>query len=137
MQKEGDFYKTEISFSRGLYFYYFITESGELRCGKDYCGEYGDNLSPFQLTVYSKDYRVPKWIKGGIIYQIMPDRFNIGKKRYKTKSHILYRDDWGGTPLYKADEEGIVKNEDMFGGNLFGVAEKLDYLKSRARYMWQ
>ncbi len=119
--------------SSGLYGYYFQLESEsetvKFYASNDLTASEGEGKE-WQLTAYEDKYIKPNLFDGGIIYQIMPDRFNIGKKRYKTKRHILYRDDWGGTPLYKADEEGIVKNEDMFGGNLFGVAEKLDYLKS-------
>ena len=30
----------------------------------------------FQLTVYDKNFSAPDFIKGGIMYQIFPDRFN-------------------------------------------------------------
>lgn len=84
----------------------------------------------WQLTVYDEVYAAPSFLDGGIIYQIFPDRFNIGGERLKTKPGAVYRDDTYGTPYYKADENGIVPNNDFFGGNLDGVTEKLDYLKS-------
>ena len=43
---------------------------------------------------------------------------------------MIYRDDWGGTPVYKPNENGIVENRDMFGGNFEGIADKLEYLAS-------
>lgn len=116
----------------GLYEYFF-----ELSLGDERTCVYADGSlyavtgegKQWQLTAYEERYEVPDTFDGGIIYQIMPDRFAIGKKRFKTKKHILYRDDWGGAPQYEPNEEGIVENFDMFGGNLDGITEKLDYLK--------
>ena len=82
------------------------------------------------LIAYDHVYDSPNWLYGGIIYQIFPDRFNIGGERKKTKSDMIYRDDWGGTPVYKPNENGIVENRDMFGGNFEGIADKLEYLAS-------
>ena len=40
----------------------------------------------------------------------------------------MLRDDWGGTPYYKPDQNGHVWNNDYFGGDLAGIQEKLPYL---------
>lgn len=119
--------------SEGLYFYRFV-----VRCGGADTAFYADSElnaregkgDEWQLTVYDEVYAAPSFLDGGIIYQIFPDRFNIGGERLKTKPGAVYRDDTYGTPYYKADENGIVPNNDFFGGNLDGVTEKLDYLKS-------
>lgn len=119
--------------SEGLYFYRFV-----VRCGGADTAFYADSElnaregkgDEWQLTVYDEVYAAPSFLDGGIIYQIFPDRFNIGGERLKTKPGAVYRDDTYGTPYYKADEKGIVPNNDFFGGNLDGVTEKLDYLKS-------
>lgn len=119
--------------SEGLYFYRFV-----VRCNGADTAFYADSElnaregkgDEWQLTVYDEVYAAPSFLDGGIIYQIFPDRFNIGGERLKTKPGAVYRDDTYGTPYYKADEKGIVPNNDFFGGNLDGVTEKLDYLKS-------
>ena len=118
--------------SSGLYFYHFDIQNDEqtYRVGSDVdlhalLGKGSD----WQLTVTSDEYK-PTFIDGGVIYEIMPDRFFIGGARNKTKPYALYRDDWGGVPAYEADENGKVKNIDFFGGNIKGITKKLTYLKS-------
>ena len=86
----------------------------------------------FQLTVYKKRDVVPDKLIGGIMYQIFPDRFfRSGKVR--CESDAEFNDDWyGGIPPYvKDDESGEgFKNNTLFGGDLWGIAKKLDYIKS-------
>ena len=118
--------------SSGLYFYHFEIQNEEqlYRVGSDVdlhalLGKGGD----WQLTVTSDAYR-PSFIDGGVMYEIMPDRFFIGGDRHKTKDYATYRDDWGGVPEYRADGNGKISNVDFFGGNLKGITKKLTYLKN-------
>ena len=83
----------------------------------------------WQLTVTSEAY-APSSLDGGVMYEIMPDRFFIGGERLKTKSYAKYRNDWGGVPEYRCDKDGKVENVDFFGGNLKGITKKLTYLKN-------
>lgn len=130
---EGGFTLTMSVTTPGIYDYRFTLFLGEEQASvyadADLFAQTGEG-DEWQLTAYEERYETPETFRGGIIYQIMPDRFAIGGKRNKTKKHILYREDWGGTPLYKPNAENIVENFDMFGGNLAGVTQKLDYLKS-------
>ncbi|HBD64196.1 MAG TPA: alpha-glycosidase [Clostridiales bacterium] len=85
----------------------------------------------YELIIHSTDYSTPKWISGGIIYHIFVDRFyrtTALKKPHPANSAIEIRNDWGGTPHYLPDENGKIKNNDFFGGNLKGIEEKLPYL---------
>ena len=135
--------------SAGLYFYNFVIHGDE---GSYHVGSDGnlDALlgkgNKWQLTVTDPIYASPSWLNGGIMYQIMPDRFCngfavTGKKkethsakfpptRLATKNGVVYRDDWGGIPEYRPTAEGKILNNDFFGGNLKGVIKKLSYLKS-------
>lgn len=119
--------------SRGLYFYHFVihTENDTYRvgAGADLNAMLGKGQD-WQLTVYEQTYQPPQFLKGGLIYQIMPDRFFDGGARKKTKSYADYRDEWGGVPRYLPDANGKIRNEDFFGGNLRGIIKKLGYLKS-------
>ncbi len=132
-RKENGFSLTMRVTTPGLYFYRF-----EISCCGKTAAIYADeeqNASEgegtqWQLTAFEKIYRSPDFLEGGVYYQIFPDRFNIGGDRLKTKAAAVYRDDWGGCPAFEADAEGIVRNNDMFGGNLDGITEKLDYLSS-------
>ncbi len=41
----------------------------------------------WQLTVYDKNYKTPSWLKGGIMYQIFPDRFFRSGERERKKTY--------------------------------------------------
>lgn len=101
-----------------------------------YCFEvsYADGIketSPMcQLTVYDETFTTPDWLKNGVMYQIFPDRFAKSEQYVpplQNKKYVM-RDDWGGEPNRLPDEEGVIRNNDFFGGNLKGIEEKLDYL---------
>jgi len=81
----------------------------------------------YQLTVFDEVYETPDWIKGGVIYQIFPDRFKRAGDIAPRKCQRL-RDDWGGMPDYKP-VNGKVLNDDFFGGNFRGIISALPYIK--------
>ncbi|TKC19303.1 alpha-amylase family glycosyl hydrolase [Robertmurraya kyonggiensis] len=132
MECGRDIYELDIEIDDvGLYWYYFQLESvTEVQ----YFGMHDTGISEteppsWQLTVYDKEFTTPDWIKGGIFYHIFVDRFaRVGKTMLK--DDIFLRDDWGGLPTYKPNEEGVVLNNDFFGGNLKGIINKLDYIHS-------
>lgn len=120
-----------IELKRGLYYYRFNADGVLFGAGNelDAIEETDRNTSKsWQLTVYPADYSVPEWIKGGVIYQIFPDRFckkgdfSVGKDKQK-------RADWGGEPKFR-DADGVVRNNEFFGGNFEGIISKLGYIKS-------
>lgn len=128
--RNGQTFSLELSLARGLYFYKFKVRlrNEEIIYGADERLLPVENGECFQLTVYPSDYTTPDWIKGGVIYQIFPDRFyrsgdfSVGKNK-------VARYDWGGTPTFRSSD-GIVRNNEFFGGNFKGITEKLDYLSS-------
>lgn len=134
---EGGFYtrSCEISLDEGLYFYFFVmhTADGE-RLLLHQGGGYGDfdpkNGEPWQLTVYEENFETPEYTKGGIIYQIFPDRFCRAKNSLAYPEDRFVREDWGGTPEHAQTSSPRSLGNDFFLGNLNGIAEKLDYLKS-------
>ncbi len=85
----------------------------------------------FQLTVFDHDFYTPSFIRGGIMYQIFPDRFaKSGAVHENIPEDRVIREDWWGTPYYKPDNKGVVRNNDYFGGDLQGIIEKLPYIQS-------
>ena len=129
--------KTEFGWSisieiheHGLYFYsFYIMNVGNVSCGDMEMGYLSDDTHGFLLTVSSKEYQTPEWFKGGVMYQIFPDRFNKQGSMPDIKGRIK-REDWGGLPSFRPNERGKVLNNDFFGGNLKGIQEKLPYLKA-------
>lgn len=93
---------------------------------------YYDFPNYYQITVY-EEYKIPSWYKEGIIYQIFVDRFFNGNEDgvilNKKKNSFIYGN-WYDEPMYIRDNNGNIKRWDFYGGNLRGVIEKLDYIKS-------
>ena len=114
----------------GLYYYsFFIQDIGYISCGYMEMGVLSNEPNAFLLTVSSEDYQTPDWFKGGVMYQIFPDRFCKEGAMPDIKGRIK-REDWGGTPSFLPNKNGKVLNNDFFGGNFKGVQSKLPYLKS-------
>ena len=85
----------------------------------------------FRLLVYSPEYETPAWFHGGTMYQIFTDRFFCGNGEVATRGDAIMNPDWNGGVKQYAEYPGApVANNEFFGGNLWGIAEKLDYLKS-------
>lgn len=119
----------------GLYFYHFEYDTpfgrSVILLNKDGYGILNTPGRDWQLTVYEKGFTAPDKFKGGIIYQIFPDRFAFsGKEKKDIPSYRILRNDRENEPYWKPDEKGITLNNDFFGGDLEGIREKLDYLKS-------
>ena len=118
----------------GLYFYYFriTTRTGGFRLfkqGDETNMEAGDL---WQVSCVPADFTTPDWAKGATIYQIFPDRFFASGKvnlAGKLEPYTVHKDwyedvDWRPTP------EGLVLNNDFYGGNFKGITEKMDYIAS-------
>ncbi|MDR0531615.1 MAG: glycoside hydrolase family 13 protein [Oscillospiraceae bacterium] len=121
----------------GLYRYRFSYDN---RQGGGWIGNEGGGIarageeSYWQLTVYEKEFALPQWVSGGIMYQIFPDRFFRGEAAAPPDaaqgSERLLREDWGGEPFWNPDARGRIAEYDFFGGNLRGIAAKVGYLQS-------
>jgi len=119
-----DVYKLELRFKEtGLYWYHFLIDTNyhTTFTVPEYAG------GGFQITVYKPNDAQPDWIWGGVIYHIFVDRFRNGGKM-RLSPGAVHRADWGGCPYFLPDEQGLVRNNDFFGGDLYGIIEKLPYL---------
>ena len=118
----------------GVHHYYF---TGVIDGRRRYIKRTGANIGVFegeelfQLTVFDENLYTPDFIRGGIMYQIFPDRFaKSGEHHENVPSDRVLREDWYGVPYYRPDDKGIVRNNDFFGGDLKGIIQKLPYIKS-------
>lgn len=116
----------------GLYWYHFELDTP---WGRSFVrnvgrgvGDFAPDASDFQQTVYDKNFKTPDWLKGGIIYQIFPDRFySSGTEKSGVRpSRVMRR--WGDEPFWREEQMNGIWNNDYFGGDLNGVEEKLLYL---------
>src|SRR5919108_1109157 len=89
----------------------------------------------FKLTVYDRAFATPAWLQGAVVYEIFVDRFRNGDKSNDPCCEVFYGNvpalkhaTWN-EPVEDARATGVF-NRDFFGGDLEGVVQKLDYLKS-------
>ena len=118
----------------GLYFYYFriLTRTGSFRLFK-----YGDDTNMesgalWQVSCVPADFTTPEWAKGAVIYQLFPDRFRKAGRcdlRGKLEPYTVHAD-WNEEVSWQPTEEGLVLNNDFYGGNFKGITEKMDYIAS-------
>ncbi len=106
----------------GLYTYYFETHFED---------DGWDSGISYQLSVFMRGFKTPDWLKSGVMYQIFPDRFARSPNYIAPSLSKDYRlrEDWGGIPEYRPNDQGLITNNDFFGGNLLGIISKLSYLK--------
>ena len=118
----------------GLYFYYFriFKEEGSFRLfkqGDDTNMEAGDL---WQVSCIPEDFTTPDWAKGAVIYQVFPDRFcKTGSCDLTGKLQpFTIHDCWHEEVIWQPTADGKILNNDFYGGNFQGIAEKLDYIAS-------
>lgn len=128
----------DITFSypeEGLYFYHFTYKTpfgtGNIFQRSAGIGKISPDGHDWQQTVYSAHYTTPDWVKGGVMYQIFPDRFNIGANPPKDyPADRVMHESTDELPLWKPDAKGKILNNDYYGGTLKGIEEKLPYIAS-------
>ena len=119
----------------GLYYYHFTYETpfgtGNVFLRSAGCGKIAPEGNEWQQTVYKKDFKTPDWAKGGIMYQIFPDRFNIGKNPPTDypRDRVIHHST-SEQLVWKPNEQGKILNNDYYGGTLKGIEEKLPYIAS-------
>lgn len=135
---DREIWDIEISLKKsGIYWYHFTLSSAwgdrELYNDRNSVGIFpkpDEEKIDWQLTVYAKKFKTPDWLKGGIIYQIFPDRFYFsGRKKKNVPEDRILRDDRKNLPYWRPDAEGKVLNNDYFCGDLKGIEQRLPYLE--------
>ncbi|RKM62163.1 alpha-glycosidase [Butyrivibrio sp. CB08] len=102
---------------------YFYTQAGVTTTLPDYKHDF----------VIMADYVKPDWVDGAVFYQIFPERFCNGDEsitvrtgEYTYRGHTPTKiSDWNLRPLPYDQGHGM----DFFGGDLYGVKEKIPYLR--------
>lgn len=120
----------------GLYFFRprIITALGELfgkKRGRRIV--FSDDASvsdSFQLSVNSFAYDAPSEMYGGIIYHIFVDRFMRGGKVNVPEDARIVSGEWETVPEYPEYPGAPLKNNTFYGGTLYGIIKKLDYIAS-------
>ncbi len=117
-----------------------------LRQGGDGAAAASEPFPAFQITAYDLAFTTPDWLTNANVYQIFPDRFRNGDQ---TNDYGRPGSNVGNPTLYGQPNAAIAHltwNEaicnprgascpnaygnQFFGGDLKGIEDKLDYLKS-------
>ena len=133
--REGEVDRFELTLTlkeTGLYFYYFDLYSDYRKL---YRGDLGEAVLTresgpcWQLTVYEADFATPATLRGGMLYQIFPDRFFEGHPHTVMPfADRVYRANKQGEPYFWPNEQGGQLNLDYYGGDFEGIRQKLPYL---------
>ncbi|MFN3861770.1 MAG: glycoside hydrolase family 13 protein [Roseateles sp.] len=98
----------------------------------------------YRQTIYAPDFQVPDWARDIVYYYVFPERFRNGDKsndprpgggraqdRYQDRD-VEHHARWNEKPFKPGTGDGsdALFNNDFFGGDLQGLIDKLDYIKS-------
>ena len=144
----------------GEYDYYFAISNGsDIQIYGDDDGYYGvgtvtdlTSVMPYDLIVYKAGFETPDWMKNAVIYQIFPDRFfdgdewnNDNQTTARGAVNYEYITDWYTLPENPEQKAMLDKDtylstgahygdgewsNEIYGGDLQGIIEKIDYLKA-------
>lgn len=123
-------FQTEVDLStKAIYRYYFsyFIDGMQHFCKKQrLVDNYIIRDEMFKMSV---NFNVPDWAKGKIMYHIFVDRYNRGSEEKLTIMPRRF--------IYNSWEDDMIIgpvngiwNSDFYGGDLKGIIEKLDYIKS-------
>jgi len=77
-------------------------------------------------------FKSPDWVKSAVFYQIFPDRFHNGNPACNRKENE-YEFDGAGPKIMKWTDDPLEFTDgrcmDFFNGDLYGIKEKIPYLK--------
>lgn len=119
---------------RRLFYYNYriTTEEGTAVFG----GEKSTELLPVeqagdrQLLLYDDDFAACPGIGEGIIYHIFVDRFRKSGRCEPRRGAVIDPDWDNGIPQYPEKPGDKFSNNVFFGGDIYGITEKLDYIAS-------
>ena len=135
-ERGKDTYFVELTPEKGLYYWELLFLRGGDTLFTDSINNKDFTLSShsqrlFRMLAYEDRSGAPDWFTGGTMYQIFTDRFAKGKKKMPLREGAVLEDDWyESVPEFAAFPGGHIENNRFFGGNIYGIIEKLDYLES-------
>ena len=97
-------------------------------------------LRRLRLSAHLPGLQVPAWAQGAVYYQVFPERFRNGNpgndpqpgQRHYQQHGIERHPRWLSTPYKPGSGDGsdAAYNNDFFGGDLAGLIDKLDHIRS-------
>ncbi len=116
--------------TKALYHYFFSFTANEKQLYFNKNQENLESINKTNMGQLNVNFEVPEWTKGKIMYHIFVDRFSKGNKEDlpKMKNRTIHTS-WDEKMQIGPDKNGLW-NADFYGGDLQGIIEKLDYIKS-------
>lgn len=88
----------------------------------------GHSAGKFRLLVTASGADTPAWFRGKTMYHAFVDRFAPGKG--ERRPDAVYHEDWNEEiEQFGAYPGAPVKNNEFYGGTLWGIIDKLDHLE--------
>ena len=131
-REEGDYvvFKNDVFlYTSAVYRLFFTFTANRERKYLDKNMDVVSYLENNNLDKLSVNFDTPEWAKGAIMYHIFVDRFKRGSRKHMKK--MPHRDikKWDD-PLIAGPNENGEWNVDFYGGDLKGIIDKLEYIKS-------
>jgi len=125
------YFETKVDLeTRAIYNYYFEFKVNNNVKYIDKDNKIVDQITRENKNKMSVNFDVPDWAKGKIMYHIFIDRFNRGsKEKLKEMPRRTIYNSFDDEMIIGPNKDGIW-NADFYGGDLLGIIEKLDYIKS-------
>ncbi len=125
-----DYYTCVCKIREPLFCYSFLIENGEDKAYFSKIGLTFERAGHYEFKLIA-GFKTPEWAKGAIMYQIFIDRFcRSDASPHPQDNEYIYI----GKPVrYVQDWNSLPENFDVhrfYGGDLQGVWDKLEYLKS-------
>lgn len=125
-----DYYEYEITVGTDQVLYHFKVTAGRDVCLYNRLGATNEDQACFDFKI-TPGFYTPDWAKGAVMYQIYVDRFCNGDKTNDVEScEYIYI----GKPVERVEdwesEPAAMDVGRFYGGDLQGVWDKLDYIKS-------
>ena len=126
------YFETELDLpTKALYHYYFSFEANHrfIYYKKENRQDI-NHINRDEMWKLSVNFKTPDWAKGKIMYHVFVDRFNRGNDKVpeKMNNRNIYSS-WDEEMQIGPDKNGIW-NADFYGGDIKGITNKLDYIKS-------
>ncbi len=115
--------------SDGLFFFHFELERGGRLIYLSPDGMTDSFAGEWQILICDDKYTDDHGFTGGAIYHVFVDRFAVGSVECPCRDDAIMLDWNRDTPEYPERPGMFLRNNTFFGGTLWGVAEKLDYIK--------
>ncbi len=122
---EAEYYSVSVPLTdtRFSYIFKLCCSDGKVRylSEEGLSDSYDNSLGYFSFFQYTSQFdcdsmKIPEWVNTAVCYQIFPERFSIGTV---SKEMGYINAPWGTKPNPKS----------FFGGDLWGIKEKLDYIE--------